>query len=195
MKRALAILAALVLVAPSAARAGWEFDTGHTEIRFKVKHLMVSSVNGSFGKFTGTVEYDEKDVTRSKVEVTVDVRSISTGIDQRDDHLRSPDFFDAAKHPSMTFRSTKVEKAGKDSLRVLGDLTIRGVTKPVVLNVTGPTAPARNPIDGSIHVGGTATARIDRKDFGLRWNKALETGGVLVGDDVDITLEIDLVKK
>jgi polyisoprenoid-binding protein YceI len=177
------------------ARAGWEFDTAHTEIRFKVKHLMVSSVNGSFGRFTGTVDYDEKDVTKSKVDVSIDASSISTGIEKRDTHLKSADFLDAEKFPTLAFRSTKVAKGPRGTLKVYGELTIRGVTKPVVLDVTGPTKAANNPMDGTTHVGATATTRIDRKAFGLKWNAALETGGVMVGDDVDITLEIDLVKR
>lgn len=179
-------------VAPTVATA-WQLDPDHTGIHFKVRHLMVSSVRGDFEKFTGKVEYDEKNILKSTAEVTIDAASINTRIAKRDEHLRSPDFLDVAKHPSITFKSTGVRKAKGGKLEMTGDLTIRGVTRPVVLKVEGPTQIAKDPW-GNLRVGGSATAKINRKDFGLVWNKALETGGVAVGDEVEITIDLELVK-
>ena len=141
----------------------------------------------------GTVELDDKDITKSRVEVTINTNSINTNVQKRDDHLRGADFFDVAKFPTMTFVSKKVARNGNDKLKVTGDLTLHGVTKTVVLDVEGPTAESKDPW-GSIRTGATATTKISRKDFGLVWNKALETGGVAVGDEITITLEIEMVK-
>jgi polyisoprenoid-binding protein YceI len=140
------------------------------------------------------VAIDDADVTKSKVHLDIDATSISTDNSKRDEHLRSPDFFDAAHFPKLTFDSTKVEKRGADSLAVTGNLTIKNVTKPVVLNVTGLTGEVKDPWGGTRR-GATASAKISRKDFGLSWNKALETGGVVVGDDITIELEVELSKK
>ena len=155
---------------------------------------MVSNVKGSFNKFTGTVEINDKDISKSKVEVIIDTNSINTNVEKRDEHLRSADFFDVAKYPTMTFVSRKVVAAGAGHLKVTGDMTLHGVTKEVVLDVEGPTPDSKDPW-GNIRKGATATTKINRKDFGLLWNAALETGGVVVGDDVIITLEIELIKK
>ena len=155
---------------------------------------MVSNVKGSFDKHTGTVEINDKDITKSKVEVSIDTNSINTNVQKRDDHLRSADFFDVAKFPTMTFVSKKIAQAGKDKLKVTGDLTLHGVTKEVVLDVEGPSKESKDPW-GSLRKGATATTKINRKDFGLVWNKALETGGVAVGDEIIITLEIEMIKK
>lgn len=176
-----------------AAAATWNIDPDHSSVGFKVKHLMISNVRGSFDKHTGTIELNEKDITKSKVKVSIDTTSINTNVQKRDDHLRSADFFDVTKFPVMTFVSKKVAKAGKDKLKVTGDLTLHGVTKEVVLNVDGPTKESKDPY-GNIRKGATATTTINRKDFGLTWNAALETGGVVVGDEVNITLEIEMIK-
>lgn len=196
MKRIIASIAATIaLTLPLVASAStWNIDPDHSNIGFKVKHMMVSNVKGSFEKHTGVIEIDDKDITKSKVQVSIDTASINTNIQKRDDHLRSVDFFDVAKYPTMTFVSKKVAKAGKDKLKVTGDLTLHGVTKQVVLDVEGPTQESKDPW-GNIRKGITATTKINRKDFGLVWNAALETGGVAVGEEVTITLEIEAIRK
>jgi polyisoprenoid-binding protein YceI len=196
MKKIITTLSTIIALAlPAFAFAStWTIDPDHSNVGFKVRHLMVSNVKGSFEKQTGTVEIDDKDITKSKVEVTIDTNSINTNVKKRDDHLRSADFFDVAKFPTMTFVSRKVEKAGKDNLKVTGDLTLHGVTKQVVLAVEGPSKESKDPY-GNIRRGATATTKINRKDYGLVWNAALETGGVAVGEEVTITLEIEMIKK
>jgi polyisoprenoid-binding protein YceI len=196
MKRIIASVSAIIALAlPAFAFAStWTIDPDHSNIGFKVRHLMVSNVKGSFDKHTGTVEINDKDITKSKVEVSIDTNSINTNVQKRDDHLRSADFFDVAKFPTMTFVSKKIAQAGKDKLKVTGDLTLHGVTKEVVLDVEGPSKESKDPW-GSLRKGATATTKINRKDFGLVWNKALETGGVAVGDEITITLEIEMIKK
>ena len=195
MKRMISLISGiLVLAFPLlVAAASWNIDPEHSNIGFKVKHLMVSNVKGNFEKFSGTVDINDKDITKSKVEVSIDTNSINTNVVKRDEHLRSADFFDVAKYPVMTFVSKKVAKAGKDKLKVSGDLTLHGVTKEVVLSVEGPSQESKDPW-GNIRKGASATAKINRKDFGLTWNKALETGGVVVGDEVFITLEVEMIK-
>ena len=196
MKRIIVSIFTLIAFAlPTLALAStWNIDPDHSSAGFKVKHLMVSNVNGNFNKHTGVVEIDDKDITKSTVQVTIDTNSINTNVQKRDEHLRSADFFDVAKYPTMTFVSKKVAKDGKDKLKVTGDLTLHGVTKEVVLDVEGPSVESKDPW-GNIRKGATATTKINRKDFGLAWNAALETGGVVVGDDVNIILEIEMIKK
>lgn len=196
MKRIITAVSTIIALAlPTFAFAAtWTIDPDHTYIGFKVKHLMVTNVKGSFVKHNGTVEIDDKDITKSKVEISIDTNSINTNVAKRDEHLRSADFFDVAKYPTMTFVSKQVVKAGKDKLKVTGDLTLRGITKQVVLDVTGPTKETKDPW-GVIRKGANATTKISRKDFGLVWNAALETGGVAVGDEVTINLEIEMIKK
>jgi polyisoprenoid-binding protein YceI len=195
MKRIIASISTIIALAlPVIASAAiWTIDPDHSNVGFKVRHLMVSNVKGSFEKFTGTVDINDKDITKSKVEVSIDTNSINTGVAKRDEHLRSADFFDVAKFPTMTFVSKKVVKAGKERLKVTGDLTLHGVTKEVVLDVEAISRESKDPW-GNIRRGTTATAKINRKDFGLVWNKALETGGVAVGEEVLITLEIEMIK-
>lgn len=196
MKRiihAVAVLALLALPALAAAET-WSIDADHSSVGFTVRHMMVSNVKGSFGTFSGTVEVDEKDSAGSKVSVTIDAASINTGVAKRDEHLRSADFFDTARYPTVTYVSKKVEKSGKDRLKVYGDLTLRGVTRQVVLDVEGPTAAYRDPW-GKTRRGASATATINRRDFGLTWNKVIEAGGVLVGDEVKIILEMEFIRK
>lgn len=196
MKRTIAAVATVVTLSlPSFAFAStWNIDPEHSNIGFKVRHMMVSNVKGSFEKAGGTVEINDKDITKSKVEVSIDTNSVNTNIAKRDAHLRGPDFFDAAKYPTMTFVSKKVTKAGKDRLKVTGDLTLHGVTRQVVLDVEGPSKESKDPW-GNIRKGATASTKISRKDFGLVYNAALETGGVAVGDEVAITLEIEMIRK
>ena len=187
--------AVLCLVTPGLLLAApWEFDPAHTGVHFKVRHLMISSVRGEFEKVSGKIVYDESDVTKSSADIAIETASINTRVAKRDEHLRSPDFLDVAKYPAITFRSKRVEKAGGGTLKMTGDLTIRGVSKEVVLTVEGPTPAIKDPM-GNSRVGGQAATRINRKDFGLAWNKVLETGGVVVGDEVEITIDVEIYKK
>lgn len=187
-------LAALVLASPSLAFATeYVIDSAHSAANFSVKHMMVSTVRGSFGKVTGTANLDEKDLTKSSIEAVIDAASINTNEPKRDEHLRAADFFDTAKYPTITFKSNKVTKAGK-GFKVAGDLTMHGVTKPVVLDVEGFTTESKDPW-GNLKRGGSATTKINRKDFGLTWNSAIETGGVAVGEEVAITIDLELNKK
>ena len=191
------VLAAALLgawVAASWAQdAPWQIDPVHSAAQFSVRHLMIANVRGEFSKVTGVAYLDESDSTRSTVEVSVDTATINTREAQRDAHLRSADFFDVANHPTMTFRSRRIVPAGEGKFKVTGDLTIRGVTREVSFDVQGPTPAIKDP-SGRQRVGVSATARINRKDFGLQWNKTLEGGGVLVGDEVGITIDLELVK-
>lgn len=195
MKRLLATASTIIALSlPALASATiWNIDPEHSNIGFKVRHLMVSNVRGLFEKHSGVVDINDKDITKSKVEVTIDTASINTNVQKRDEHLRSADFFDVATFPAMTFVSKKVAKAGKNKLKVTGDLTLHGITKQVVLDVEGPTGESKDPW-GVIRRGAVAGTKINRKDFGLVWNKGLETGGVVVGDEVTITLEIEMIK-
>ena len=196
MKRIINVIAAVLILAMPvfASAASWSIDTDHSSVGFKVRHMMVSNVKGDFGKFNGVVEIDDKNLTKSKVEVVIDTTSINTGVAKRDDHLKSADFFDVAKYPTMTFVSSTVKKVGNGTLKVYGKLTLHGVTRDVVLDVEGPTREYKDPW-GNIKRGATAVAKINRKDFGLTWNKAVESGGVVVGDEITIALEIELLKK
>jgi polyisoprenoid-binding protein YceI len=171
----------------------WKIDPAHSHAEFKVKHMMISNVKGSFSSLTGTLIEDTADPIRSQVEATIDISSISTGDEQRDAHLKSADFFHHEQHPVMTFKSTKIEKKGDEEYAVTGDLTVHGVTKSVMFAVEGPSAPGKDPW-GNTRIGLSATTKINRKDFGLTWNAALETGGILVGEDVQIALEVQFIK-
>lgn len=196
MRRRMILAAAIFcLAAPGTLHAGpWEFDPAHTGVHFKVRHLMISSVRGEFEKVFGKIEYNEADVTKSTADITIDAASINTRVAKRDEDLRGPNFLDVMKYPTIVFKSKRVVKTGKGKLKMTGDLTIRGVTKEVVLTVDGPTPPIKDP-GGNIRVGGQATTKINRKDFGLVWNKPLETGGVVVGDEVEITIDVEIYKK
>lgn len=183
-----------LLGAPLAAHAStWEVDAAHSQAQFSVRHLMVSNVRGVFTKVTGTVNLNDADLTKSNLDVQIDASTIDTREAKRDEHLRSPDFFDVAKFPKLTFKSTQITKQGEGKYSVAGDLTMHGVTKPVTL-ATELSAEIKDPW-GNTKRGATATATISRKDFGLTWNKALEAGGVAVGDEVKITIDVELQKK
>ncbi len=173
--------------------SNWNLDAAHSTAEFKVKHMMISNVRGKFTGISGALTLDEADVTKSSVEATIDATTIDTGDAQRDAHLKSAEFFDADKFPKLTFKSASVKSKGNGELAVSGDLTIHGVTRPVVFDVEGPTAPAKDPW-GNTRVGLSGTAKINRKDFGLTWNAALETGGILIGEEVTITLDVEFVK-
>lgn len=191
MKRLIAALFTLAPLLASAGTSTWNVDASHSTVGFSVRHLVISTVRGDFTKFSGKVQLDEADVTRSTVDATIDVASIDTRVADRDGHLKSPDFFDAAKYPSITFRSTKVAKAGAGRLLVTGDLTLHGVTKPVTLDVSA-SAEVKG-MYGETRRGYSATAKLDRKDYGLTWNKLVEAGPA-VGDEVTLTLDLEAVK-
>jgi polyisoprenoid-binding protein YceI len=169
-------------------------DPSHSTAGFKVRHLMVSNVRGEFSGVAGTVVFDAEDPANSKVEAAIDATTIQTRDSQRDQHLKSADFLDAEKFPRITFASKKVIPVGDAEWRVVGDLTIHGVTREVALDVQGPTPEVKDPW-GNIKIGATATTKVNRKDFGLGWNVALEAGGVLVGDEVAIQIEVEMARQ
>jgi polyisoprenoid-binding protein YceI len=173
-------------------RTTWKLDPSHSEVGFSVKHLMISSVRGRFAALSGTIVIDDVNPAQSSVDVAIETASIDTRQEQRDAHLRSADFFDAENYPTITFKSTKVEIGKGESFRLVGDLTIRGVTKEVVLESTDEGR-GRDPWGGE-RAAFSATTKIDRRDFGLTWNQALETGGVLVANEIKITLDVQAVK-
>ena len=189
------VLCLLLLTMPVMAHAAsWEIDPAHASVEFRVRHLMVAWVKGAFPDVAGTVEIDETDLTKSKVSVTIGAASIDTNNAKRDEHLRSADFLDSASYPVITFVSKKIVVADGQLRQVIGDLTIRGTTREVTLSVDELTPAIKDPW-GNTRRGATASAEINRKDFGLTWNKALETGGVVVGDQVRIALGIELIRK
>lgn len=181
------------LAIPQTAVSTWNIDPAHSQAEFKVKHMMISNVKGYFTNIKGALILDDSEITNSQVEATIDAASINTREPQRDAHLKSADFFDVEKFPTLSFKSSRVTRKGDDELVVTGDLTIHGVTRKVDFQVEGPTPPTKDPW-GNTRVGLSATTKINRKDFGLVWNGVLETGGVLVGDEVTITLEVEFVK-
>lgn len=194
MKRHLPFVLALALALPAAARAEkttWNVDPSHTHTTFAVRHLVISTVRGEFQRTQGAVTLDEDDPTRSSVEVTIDARTIHTREEKRDNHLRSADFFDVENHPTITFRSTKVERAGEGRFRVTGDLTMRGTTRPVVLDAT-LTGPIQD-MQGKARRGVHARTKLDRREFGLTYAKVVEAGPV-VGDEVTVEIDAELVK-
>jgi len=178
--------------AGSASASSWELDASHSVLGFSVKHMMISNVHGRFDKATGTLELDDKDVTKSSVKIEIETGSVNTNEPKRDGHLKSPDFFEAEKFPKMTFKSKSITKAG-NNFKVVGDLTIKNVTKEVTLDVE-LSAEAKDPW-GNVKRGVTVSGKLNREDFGLTWNKALEAGGVLVGKDVSLTLDAEFNKK
>lgn len=178
---------------PQTTTSTWNLDPVHSVAEFKVKHMMISHVKGQFTGVSGVLTMDESDPTKSHVEASIDASSINTRDAQRDGHLKSADFFEVEKHPALTFRSTSIRRTGEDELAVTGELTIHGVTKPVVFQVEGPTPPAKDPW-GNTRIGLSATTKINRKDFGLTWNAALEAGGFLVGEEITITLDVQFIK-
>ncbi len=181
------------LIASVAFAQEWQIDRGHSAAQFSVRHLMVSTVRGHFGKLTGTVRYDPANPTAASVQAEVDVSTIETREAKRDAHLKSPDFFDVATYPTMTFKSTKAEPAGAGALKVTGDMTMRGVTKPVVFHIEGLSQPIKDRF--GLRMGAVATAKINRKDFGMTWNRVIEAGGVTVSEEVNITIDVELVQR
>jgi polyisoprenoid-binding protein YceI len=171
----------------------WNIDPAHSVAEFKVKHMMIANVKGQFAKITGTLTLDESDLADSHIEALIEAASIETRDAQRDAHLKSADFLDVEKFPTLLFKSTRISLVRDGELAVEGDLTIRGVTRKVLFSVEGPTPPMKDPW-GNTRVAVSATTKINRKDFGLTWNAALETGGILVGDEVTITLDVEFLK-
>lgn len=177
----------------TATATSWDIDPAHTHATFKVRHMMVSYVRGELGTVTGTVQLDEQQPERSRIDVSIDVRALDSREPKRDEHLKSADFFDVANHPSATFVSTKVEKGKDGGLQVTGDLTLRGTTRPVTLDVDPLTPGIADPW-GNVRRGTSAKTSLNRKDFGLGWNVALEAGGILVGDQVSVEIDVELTK-
>jgi polyisoprenoid-binding protein YceI len=181
-------------LAMSGTAAEWSVDPAHSQAGFAVKHMMVSTVHGSFNGLKGTVTYDPAHPDASKADLTIDATTLDTRNDMRDKDLKSDHFFDVAKFPTITFVSTKAEPAGEGKLKITGDMTLHGVTKEVTWLVDGPAAAVKDP-KGNRHTGATATTTINRKDFGLTWNKSLDGGGVMVAETVDLDVEVELVEK
>jgi polyisoprenoid-binding protein YceI len=191
----LATTVSLFVLSPALALAStWDIDPVHSTVEFSVRHMMVTTVKGHFSKIKGSVDLDEKDATKSSVDVIVETGSIDTHEQKRDAHLKSADFFDAAKFPAISFKSTKVEKAGKGKLKVTGDLTMHGVTKPLVLTVEGPSAAINDPYGRTVR-GVMATGKLDRKDWGMTWNKALDSGGMVVSDEIKVEINAELAER
>jgi len=196
MKRYITLTIALfILFVPFFTDAAtWQIDPDHSSFQFKIRHLTVSNVKGDFSKARGLVTMDDKNITNLMVELTIDASSVNTGHAKRDEHLRGPDFFDVIKYPTLTFVAKKVMKTDTNRLKVIGDLTIRDVAREITVDVEGPTLEVKDPW-GNFRRGATATTKINRKDFGMTWNRVLDTGGLLVSDEVDIYVEVELVRK
>jgi len=194
--RHLARLAVLTLVLglPALVQAEtWNIDTAHSNAQFSVRHMMVSTVRGEFTKVTGSLDLNEKDITQSKVEAVIDATTVSTRNEARDKHLKSADFLDVANFPSITFKSTKIEKGSDGRLKMTGDLTLHGVTKSVVMDVDPLSSPIKDQ-RGNLRSGTSATTRINRKEFGVNFSATLDGGGMVVSDEVQITIDVEIVK-
>lgn len=196
MKRSIMVLlVCMALGMPLiAAAATYQLDADHSSIQFKIRHLTVSNVTGTFNKFKGSASLEGEDPSTLKAEVTIEAASVDTGHEKRDEHLRNPDFLDTAKYPTITFLSKKVTKGDPGKLKVVGDLTLHGVTREITVDLEGPTPEIRDPW-GNFRRGATGSARIDRRDFGITWNKVLDSGGLVVGNEVTIYVEIEWVRK
>ena len=187
------ILLALLAATPALA-VELQIDPNHSQATFSVKHMMVTTVRGDFGKVTGTVDYEPKDPTRSRADVKIDATSVDTRNEKRDADLKSDHFFDVQKCPEITFKSTKITKeSGEHKFKVTGDLTMHCVTKPVTLEVEGPNGPVKHPSGANVYAL-SATGKLNRKDFGLTWNKTLESGGVMVGDEVKLSIDMEMTE-
>jgi polyisoprenoid-binding protein YceI len=189
-----ATLAATLAVSSPAAIATWQIDPAHTAAGFSVKHMMIATVRGQFKGITGEVNWDDQDISKSSVDVTIDANTVDTGEPKRDADLKSGNFFDVAHYPTITFKSRKIEKISAGKMKVTGDLTIHGITKPVVLDVEGPSAAIKDPY-GKTRMALSATTTVNRMDYGVKWNANLDGGGVVVGDDVNINIDLEITKK
>jgi polyisoprenoid-binding protein YceI len=190
----LATLALLTVTSAPARAAVWDIDPAHTTIAFSVRHMMVSNVRGQFAKFNGHVDADPANPTAAKITASIDAASIDTANQKRDEHLRSPDFLDVAKFSAITFTSKKIEKAGEAKWKVTGDLTLHGVTREVVLDLSDVTPPIKDPM-GNLRAGAEARTTINRQDFGVSFNKTLDGGGLVVGDQIAITIDVEVTRK
>jgi polyisoprenoid-binding protein YceI len=186
--------AAALSLPAAAATSTWQIDPAHSAAQFAVKHLAISTVRGAFTSVKGTVQFDDKDITKSSVDVTIEVNSVDTRQPDRDKDLRSDHFFDAEHFPTITFKTKRVEQVSPGKLKITGDLTIHGITKEVGLDVDGPTAPVKDPW-GNQRMAINATTKINRQDFGVKWNATMDNGGVVVGDEVSITIDAEMVQK
>lgn len=193
MKLIVATVFAFAVISLPCFAGDWTVDPAHSSASFAVKHMMVSTVHGSFSGVKGTVQYDPSNLAASKADLTIDATSVDTRNDNRDKDLKSPNFFDVAKYPTITFVSKRVVPESSGKFQLVGDMTLHGITKTVTFEVEGPAAPVKDG-KGNLHSGATATATINRKDFGLMWNKDLDGGGVMVGDDIALTVEVELVQ-
>jgi polyisoprenoid-binding protein YceI len=196
MRQLLAVLWGLAALSFSAA-AGvevWQIDPAHSAAQFTVRHMMISNVKGEFGKLSGTVQYDPSDLSKTVVEATIEAASITTRVEARDNHLKSAAFFDVEKYPVLTFKSKRVTVEGPGKLKLTGELTMHGTTREVTLDVEGPTAPIKDP-RGNLHVGASASTKVNRQDFGVSWNSVMDGGGLAVGNEVGIVLDVELVKQ
>ena len=193
-KRLTLLTVAVVFTAFPAFAQTWQIDTAHSRAQFTVRHLGIANIRGDFGAVTGTVEYDGKDVTKARVKAVVDVNSITTRVAPRDEHLKTADFFDAAKHPTMTFVSTSITAAGAGKYKMTGDLTLRGVTKQVTFDLDAPAGPIKDH-QGTVKIGAAATGMINRKDFGVNYHQVLDNGVLGVADNVYIQLDVELVQR
>jgi polyisoprenoid-binding protein YceI len=189
-----AALSAVLTIPAAAATSTWQIDPAHTAAGFAVKHLMISTVRGQFKGITGTVTWDDQDVSKSSVDVSIDANTVDTSEPMRDKDLKSDKFFDVAKYPTITFKSKKVEAVSAGKVKITGDLTIHGVTREAVLDVEGPTPPVKDPW-GNTRVAASASIKVNRQDYGVKWNANMDGGGVVVGDDVSITIDLEMTKK
>ena len=188
------VVALLAFVAPVLAESTWEIDPAHSSVQFSVRHLMISNVRGEFGSFKGTARVDDANLGKSVVEATIDTASIDTREPKRDQHLKTADFLDVEKFPTITFKSKGIAAAGEGRWKMTGDLTLHGVTREVVLDVEGPT-PYVKDMRGDTRTGVRARTKLNRKDFGIVWNKAMDGGGVVVGEEIEVTIEVEGVRR
>jgi polyisoprenoid-binding protein YceI len=189
---ALSVCALALIQSAQCADDNWTVDPAHSEAHFSIRHMMISNVTGDFGQISGTVQFDGTHLDKSSVAATIPVAGINTREPKRDDHLKSPEFFDLAKYPTMSFKSKKIETLPNDEFQIIGDLTIHGVTKEVALKGPLPSKPIKDP-RGKTRIGATASTQINRKDFGLSFEKTLDNGGALLGDDVLVTVNVELI--
>jgi len=197
VKRLVFLITVIVAMAMPAMAQTWQIDTAHSAAHFAVRHNMIASVRGTFDKVTGTVEFDGKDITKAKISATIDVATVNTRVQQRNDHLKTADFFNVAKFPSMTFVSTSITPAGPGKFKLNGNLTLLGVTKPVILDMDAPVGPFIDP-QGVHHFGAQAVGKIKRTDFGMNWANAVTVAGIVgidISDEVAITLDAEITRR
>lgn len=193
MSRTPILVLTLLLTAAPAAAQTWQIDPAHSRAMFTVRHLTIADIRGDFGAVTGTVEYDGKDLTKARVKASIDVNSVTTRVAARDDHLKTDDFFDVKNHPTMTFVSTSITPKGNGRYNLTGNLTLRGVTRPVTLEMTAPAGPVT--VRGDTRLGASASGTINRKDFGVKYHELLDNGGLAVADNVFIQLDVEVIQQ